>query len=205
MTATPNALNALLRGEMSAVETYRQALAKLGDTKGAPQLRRIQDEHRDAVNVLRQHVIDHGGKPESTSGAWGAFASLVEGTAKLFGPDAALKALKEGEQQGVRDYEAALAAGELPAECRKLIHSKLHPQTLKHIPVLDGLMSGLVERVDVQDARKRVQAGNSMLVCAYDDDEKFRKNNLEGAISYATFEARKDEIPRSRELIFYCA
>jgi uncharacterized protein (TIGR02284 family) len=136
-----DSLNSLLRGEISAIETYQQALAKLDDTKNAPELRRIHDEHIEAANVLRQHIHQHGGHPEKGSGAWGAFAKAVEGTAKLFGNAAAMKALKEGEEQGVSDYESAISDTSLPADCRQLIQSKLLPQTRAHIPALDGLMA----------------------------------------------------------------
>src|SRR5688572_22463284 len=101
-------LNSLLRGEISAVETYQQALDKLGDTKGAAELRRIHVEHRDAANSLRKEIRQHGKEPEPHASAWRAFAKAVEGTAKLFGNDAAMKALKEGEELGVKDYEKAL-------------------------------------------------------------------------------------------------
>src|SRR5688572_24562249 len=105
---TIDTLNSLLRGELAAVETYQQALAKLGDTKGAAELRRVHAEHRAAADALRQHVHQHGGQPAQGSGAWGAFAKAIEGTAKLFGNDAALKALKEGEEHGLKEYQRAL-------------------------------------------------------------------------------------------------
>src|SRR5688500_2502477 len=136
-----DSLNSLLRGEISAIETYQQALEKLDDTKNAPELRRIHDEHIEAANVLRKHIHEHGGQPDKGSGAWGAFAKAVEGTAKLFGNSAAMKALKEGEEQGVADYESAIDDKTLPADCRQLIQTKLLPQTRGHIPVLDGLMA----------------------------------------------------------------
>ena len=133
-------LNSLLRGELSATETYQQALAKVGNEAGAVELRRIHDEHRDAANTLRQHVRSHGGAPDHGSGAWGKFAKAVEGTAKLFGQTAALKALKEGEERGISDYEKALKDENLPGECKTLINTQLLPQTRAHIPVLDRLM-----------------------------------------------------------------
>ena len=135
------ALNKLLRGEISAIETYQQALEKLDDTKNATEIRRLHDEHIQAANVLRRHVHEHGGQPDKGSGAWGAFAKAVEGTAKLFGNAAAMKALKEGEEQGVSDYESALKDGDLPADCKELIQTRLLPQTRAHIPVLDHLMT----------------------------------------------------------------
>ena len=136
-----NCLNSLLRGELAATETYQQALAKVGNDPGAEELRRIHTEHRDAANTLREHVHDVGGKPDQGSGAWGQFAKAVEGTAKVFGQTAALKALKEGEEQGVSDYEKALKDEALPAECKTLITTRLLPQTRAHIPVLDRLMT----------------------------------------------------------------
>src|SRR5689334_19410205 len=92
-------LNSLLRGELAATETYQQALAKLGQDAAAEQLRQVHAEHRDAANTLRQQVHHEGGKPDQGSGAWGVWAKTVEGTATVFGKAAALKALKEGEEQ----------------------------------------------------------------------------------------------------------
>ena len=134
-------LNQLLRGELAATETYQQAMAKVGSGPGATELRQLRDEHREASNTLRQHVHSHGGKPDQGSGAWGTFAKAIEGTAKVFGNTAALKALKEGEEHGLKSYEKALADECLPEECKNLIRTKLLPPTRAHIPVLDRLMS----------------------------------------------------------------
>jgi uncharacterized protein (TIGR02284 family) len=137
---TIDTLNSLLRGELAATETYQQALAKVGTEPEAEELRRIHPEHREAANTLRQYVHHFGGKPDQDSGAWGAFAKAVEGTAKLFGNTAALKALKEGEEHGFKGYEQALAEGHLPAEAQALIRTTLLPQTRAHIAVLDRIM-----------------------------------------------------------------
>lgn len=139
-TTTIDTLNKLLRGEISATETYQQALAKVGDEPGAEEMRRIHREHREAANTLRKHIHDHGGQPEQGSGAWGTFAKFFEGTAKIFGDKAALKALKEGEESGLKSYEDAVKDGELPADCSALIRSQFIPQTREHIATLDRLM-----------------------------------------------------------------
>jgi uncharacterized protein (TIGR02284 family) len=133
-------LNTLLRGEIAATETYQQAMEKVGNDPGAAELRQIHIEHREAANTLRQHVHQHGGKPDQDSGTWGAFAKAVEGAAKVFGNTAALKALKEGEEHGVNSYENALEDDDLPADCRDLISRTLLPQTRQHIAVLDRIM-----------------------------------------------------------------
>ena len=143
MTTTKTAadtLNSLLRGELAATETYQQGLDKVGNDPGAAELRQIHVDHREAANTLRQHIHKLGGKPDQGSGAWGAFAKAVEGAAKLFGNTSALKALKEGEEHGVKLYEHALQDAELPAECQTLVRSKLLPQTRAHISVLDRLL-----------------------------------------------------------------
>jgi len=137
---TVSALNTLLRGELAATETYQQALAKVGDQPGVEDLRKIHVEHREAANQLRQYVHHFGGQPDQGSGAWGAFAKAIEGTAKVFGKTAALKALKEGEELGLNSYDNALQNAELPAECKWLINSQLVPQTKAHITMLDRLM-----------------------------------------------------------------
>src|SRR5262245_33173406 len=94
---TIDTLSALLRGELSAVETYRQAEEKFKGETEEPKLREIRDEHMQSVNLLREHIHGKGGESSDSSGAWGTFASLVEGAAKAFGKTSALRALKEGE------------------------------------------------------------------------------------------------------------
>jgi len=134
-------LNSLLRGELAATETYQQAMDKVGNDPGAADLSSIHAEHREAANEFRKHVHQFGGKPDQGSGAWGTFAKSVTGTAKVFGETAALKALKEGEEQGISSYEKVLAEGTMPAECQTLIRNSLE-RCRSHIRVLDRLMGG---------------------------------------------------------------
>jgi uncharacterized protein (TIGR02284 family) len=134
-------LNALLRGEIAAIETYEQALEKFRDTECAEAIRRLRDEHAEAADVLRKHIHHQGGNPARSSGAWGVFAKAVAGTAKLLGDVASIKALKEGEEQGAFDYENALKDLDLSAESKALIETTLLPQTKAHVPVLDQLLT----------------------------------------------------------------
>jgi len=60
-------------------------------------------------------------------------------------------------------------------------------------------------RLPVADARQKVGAGTALLVCAYDDDEKFKNNNLQGAISFADFRTKLPSLSTDQEIIFYCA
>ncbi|MBI3548392.1 MAG: DUF2383 domain-containing protein [Elusimicrobia bacterium] len=130
----------LVRGELAAVETYKQALEKVGGIAGGAELRRIESEHEDAVRELQEHMTEWDVKPPEDSGLWGSWAKAVEATAKVFGVKAAIKALKEGEEKGIHDYEDALRNEALDAEIRQIISSDLLPKTREHVTVLNRLL-----------------------------------------------------------------
>jgi hypothetical protein len=66
-------------------------------------------------------------------------------------------------------------------------------------------MAANVERIDVGPARQKVSSGSALLVCGYEDDAKCRKARLEGSIPFARFEALAPTLPKTKEIIFYCA
>lgn len=134
-----DALNELLRGEFSAVETYRQAIDKLGSSATRGQLEDCRRSHEQRISKLRDQVTRLGGEPAQGSGAWGAFARLIEGGAKAFGERAAVGALEEGEDHGLKLYREDL--DKLDASSRQLVETDLLPaqerthrtmSTLKH-------------------------------------------------------------------------
>jgi len=136
-TTDLDALNELLRGEMSAIETYRQALEA---ESSAQDLHHFAQDHRDAADQLWHHVEQHGGQPSEGSGPWGSWAKVVEGTAKLFGNAASLKALKEGEEHGLKSYQSALENEDMAPECLTLIRNLADKQR-EHITGLDRLIA----------------------------------------------------------------
>jgi hypothetical protein len=60
-------------------------------------------------------------------------------------------------------------------------------------------------RVSPRQVREKVLAGSALLVCAYDDEEKFKNNHLEGAISFSNFQSRLPSLSGEQEIVFYCA
>lgn len=60
-------------------------------------------------------------------------------------------------------------------------------------------------RIGVEQARTKVQTGEALLVCAYNDDAKCRALKLEGSIPLSQFETRVGALPKMQEIIFYCA
>ena len=62
-----------------------------------------------------------------------------------------------------------------------------------------------VRRVEPEIAHRHVDAGEALLVCAYESDEKFQSMQLEGAESLNNLRARLPDISKAQEIIFYCA
>jgi hypothetical protein len=120
-------LNSLLRGELSAVETYDQVLDKLTDEPSiSVDLRACRSSHQGRVYALRSEVVRLGGEPAEGSGAWGTFAKLVEGGAKLFGTKSAIAALEEGEDHGLKEYEEE--RGHLSDPVRAFVEREIAPE-----------------------------------------------------------------------------
>jgi len=62
-----------------------------------------------------------------------------------------------------------------------------------------------VSRMSIEEARSKVDAGRALLVCAYDDEQKCSKINLQGSINMAQLASRVATLPKDQEIIFYCA
>jgi hypothetical protein len=134
------ALADLLRGELAAVETYEQALEKIDGFPDGTRLREIHAEHVYAANALRGRLGQYTTDIPRSSGAWGAFAKAVEGVAKLFGNSAALRALEEGEQHGIKEYERAMEKDYLPPDVKSLIVTELLPKCRSHVFTLERII-----------------------------------------------------------------
>jgi demethoxyubiquinone hydroxylase (CLK1/Coq7/Cat5 family) len=127
--ANVDQLNSFLRGEMSAVETYRQAVAALKQSAYADRITECMRSHEERVRLLEAQVQKYGGTPAKGSGPWGAFAKLVEKGASALGDKAAITVLEEGEDHGLRDYRADLS--KLDEDSRRLIQQRILPEQQK--------------------------------------------------------------------------
>ena len=141
-----DALNHVLRGEISAVETYENALTKFTDPEHrtiSNVLTRIRDEHAASVGTLTARVSVLGGTPADGAGVWGAFANAIAGVAKMIGAQTAVAALKQGELHGIDDYEKALANTDVSVEAKFLIRNELLPRCREHVSNLEGIIAQL--------------------------------------------------------------
>ena len=117
-------LNALVRGEMAAVETYAQAIAALA-ANPIPELDVNCNCHARRVRELSELVSGFGGTPPGSSGLWGTITGAVTEGATVLGRHAILSVLCTGEEQGLKDYRAAAAV--VDEETRQLIEQDLIP------------------------------------------------------------------------------
>jgi uncharacterized protein (TIGR02284 family) len=118
-------LNSFLRGEISAVETYRKAIDHVHDDRVRSALEDCWHDHERRVESLRERIEKLGGKPVEGSGLWGTFASLVQTGADTLGEKAAVQALEEGEDHGLNDYQRDLA--QVHGEARRFVRMELLP------------------------------------------------------------------------------
>ncbi|MGZ8979928.1 MAG: DUF2383 domain-containing protein [Burkholderiaceae bacterium] len=136
-------LNSCLRGELAAIETYEQALEKIRSEYGSDpkfqQLEKMLRNHEQAATQLQSLVRQNGGEPDTDSGAWGAWANTVMGASSLFGDKAALKALKEGEESGIKQYRSLIDSTDTPADVRD-VAMKLMKNDKEHCTRLDTMM-----------------------------------------------------------------
>lgn len=58
-------------------------------------------------------------------------------------------------------------------------------------------------RILPEEARKKVQSHEAFFVCAYEDEEKFKRMHLEGGISFNEFKDMAALLARDQEIIFY--
>ena len=137
--ATPETLKHLLRGEISAAQSYERALEKVNGCPEGARLRQIFADHSQAVGLLRDMLSRYPGEMPTTSGAWGSFADAVQATANVLGDTAALRVLKEGEEHGIREYQRVLHDPNV-AEDAKAMSRSLLERCRSHVPLLDALI-----------------------------------------------------------------
>jgi len=59
--------------------------------------------------------------------------------------------------------------------------------------------------LDPWETFEKLKSGAALLVCAYEDEQKFKALHLEGAISLNELRSRLASLPKDQEIVFYCA
>jgi len=59
------------------------------------------------------------------------------------------------------------------------------------------------ERVTAEEVYGKSKSGKALLVCAYEDETKFKAMRLEGAISLNEFKSKLSSLAKDQEIVFY--
>jgi hypothetical protein len=65
-------------------------------------------------------------------------------------------------------------------------------------------MADTIDRMGPQEAKRLVEQGSAMLICAY-EDQRCKDLLLEGGMLRSEFESKLPAPARNQTLIFYCA
>jgi hypothetical protein len=61
------------------------------------------------------------------------------------------------------------------------------------------------KRIRPEEVYPKLKTGEILLVCAYEDDVKFKRLQLQGAISLNEFKSKLPSLAKDQEIVFYCA
>ena len=59
------------------------------------------------------------------------------------------------------------------------------------------------ERISPKEVYQKLKSGAVLLVCGYEDEAKFKKMQLEGAISFNEFKSKLPSLSKDQEIVFY--
>lgn len=128
--------NRLLKGEVSAVETYDKAIRLFEGRPNVNVLDNLKDRHLRTLEQLSENIRSAGGEPTTESGGWGLLANSIQSAANLLGKGSAIESLLRGEKLGKQLYDEALQNDQLLPESRDLISYTLLPRIVENIVIL---------------------------------------------------------------------
>jgi hypothetical protein len=134
-------LNAFLRDEMDAVETYRHALWCLASGDNLARLAACLASHERRVESLRGWIEALGGRPVADAALWESFARLFHSGGGALGDEAAIAALEEGEDHGLKLYLDDVC--KLDRETRRQIERDVLPEQIRTHDSLSDLKLAL--------------------------------------------------------------
>lgn len=61
------------------------------------------------------------------------------------------------------------------------------------------------KRISPEEIYPKLKSGKALLICAYEEDAKFKKLQLQGAVSLNEFKSKLPSLSKDQEIVFYCA
>jgi hypothetical protein len=133
-------IDEILRGEMSASDSYEQVASNLSSDVEKSRLNEFKQEHLAAIDFWKTQATVDGAVPETDSGVWGKAVEAFVGTSKLLGNTSALRALREGEEHGLKNYQELLERDDLTTVQKNQIKRQFIPTQEKHINSLNAMI-----------------------------------------------------------------
>jgi len=132
-------VQSMVEAELGAAEACTVVLQSFEGRPAAKELRRIQQEHREAANELR--LFNAEASSSHSGGAWRKLARTIFALAQRLSSAAALRSLHKAEDACFRLYKDAVFEKNVPVECQALIWSTLLPRLEAHRSSLNRLGS----------------------------------------------------------------
>lgn len=114
-------LNELLKGELMAMNIYKETDAMQGDEQVMSMLQKFSEDHKEHARLLADRIRELGGTPVTSTGMAGAMASISSKINALRGPSHLLQQVYDGEDKGVHAYEDRI--DELDPESQDLVNT----------------------------------------------------------------------------------
>lgn len=128
--ASIRTLLAFLREELATVVGYRRALSRFSDANRADELRACLASHERRIATLEQRIRFLGGDPDED-------AAAIPDPALGVGDDAAIAALEESEDRGLKHYLDDVC--KLDRDTRTLVAREILPEQVRTYDSLSDL------------------------------------------------------------------
>ncbi len=112
-------LNELLKGELMAMNIYKETHDLQGDEQVTSMLQQFAKDHQKHAQLLAERIKDLGGTPVQSVGFMGTMASISTKVNALRGPSHLLRQVYDGEDKGVHAYEDRI--DELDSESQEVV------------------------------------------------------------------------------------
>lgn len=132
-------LNAYLKGEYMAIDSYEQFIQRVQDNKLKAELQSIQQDHKRHAMKVAQRIQNLGGKPVNGAGFTGKISETIS-SVKYIGKndDFLLQQAYKGEKYGV-EMAAEVIKGDLDKHSTELVNTLLN-EDRGHINTLENLL-----------------------------------------------------------------
>ncbi len=133
-------INEILRGEISAVETYDSLLEKIKNSSRHFILKTIREEHFASIRYWRDEALNQGKFPQLDSALWGDMVMLFVEASKSISTKTAIGMILKGEEHGLKNYQSMLDAQFLTVDQKKKIKETFIPNQKDHIGALNSIL-----------------------------------------------------------------